>query len=328
MCKYTTKPGETRSATLKSKINQLEASNKMMRTLLRRLKYGNELEVASTVRQIKYNETISDDLALSEEYPDDAILPDSVQQSPILGSPCKSGQLPSGSATLGDSRLEDIEASPQLLTTPPSSRKTGEPSLSTDGHSRLPAGEISVPTYANKRRKRRTTPNVSGQIVNSEQNHSLLGERLKLDRICPFDSMFSRSEQQWGMNLVGDLDQCVKGAMSALPFLTDQEQALIPSASSLAAAVYDDDLLFGVAGLITCATCPESYGYHVSQRPNLIWCRNWILRDLQSRVTAIETPSRALLGVVALLSGWEWVSEAIVTLDCTNWEEADGPDIW
>ena len=208
-------------------------------------------------------------------------------------------------------RLGISEASLSQSAGPFSSPKVDEPVLLVDRHSGLYDRDMSVPTHSNMRRKRRAVPAVSEQTMTSAWRPSVPSPKSTSDRICPFDSMFSRSEPQWSMTLVKDLDQCLNGARLALPFLTDQEQALIPSANSLATLVYGDDLLFRVAGLITCATFPGSHGRQVSQRPNLIWCRDSVLNGLQSRITATGSQVQVLVGVVAALAGWEWVSLVI-----------------
>lgn len=204
-------------------------------------------------------------------------------------------------------RLAELRDSRRQLTDNASPQKADESLTTTADPSRLHARETSMSTRANMRKKRRTPSKASEQNISSERNHSRPGKGVASESICPFDSMFNRSETQWSMTLVDDLDQCLKSARSALPFLQDQEQALIPSASSLATAIYDDDLLFTVAGLVTCSTFPVPSGQQVSRRPNLVWCRDSILRSLQSQATANKTPSQNLVGVVALLSGWEWV---------------------
>ncbi|KAK3671338.1 hypothetical protein LTR78_008798 [Recurvomyces mirabilis] len=101
-----------------------------------------------------------------------------------------------------------------------------------------------------------------------------------------------------------DCDFCLDQAFSALDLTPEETINRRPSAQLLEAQTMHDDLLFQLAALLASRSAGD-YGFHIATRPVLTWLRYNVPGALKAELAKNERSTESLIGVVALLTGWE-----------------------
>lgn len=124
-------------------------------------------------------------------------------------------------------------------------------------------------------------------------------------QVRPFASHLSI--MQWGSNLTAQFDACLQAGISALgPAYRARNNGLL---STPAVDITADGLLYQVSGLLA-ITSSDCRNRHFQTWPILNLVRYNVLGPLRTALSEPNTSSDILVSLVAILTGWEQVSQS------------------